>query len=105
MSFLYLPTDCIARAEKGFEKRKARGKKGVVSPGGLLLRPLHNCIKALYSICPLWLEQAWVFPIHIGTRAAPGRRHRVLLQMFLNLLNSLDVVSLQRSNGVGFSGF
>lgn len=105
MSFLYLPTECIARAEKGFKKRKARGKKGVVSPGGLLLRPLHNCIKALCSMSPLWLGQTWAFPIHIGTRAVPGRRHGVLLQMFLHLLNSLDVVSLQRSNGVSFSGF
>lgn len=104
MSFLHLPTECITRAEKGLKKRKAGGKKGVVSPGGLLLRPLFYCIKALCSLSLLWLGQAWTFPIHIRTRAAPGR-HRVLLQMVLRFLNPLVVVSLHRSDGFGFSGF
>lgn len=103
MSFLHLPTESFTRAEKGLKKRKAGGKKGVVSPGGLLLRPLHNCIKALCSMSLLWLGQAWTFPTHIRTRAGPGRP-RVLLQKASHFLNSL-VVSLHRSDGFGFSGF
>lgn len=77
MSFPYLPeyiiSVCVWCVGEEVKKRKVRGKERAFSFGGLLLRFLHSCDKALCCVSPLWLGQAWtspVFFIHIRDRAA-----------------------------------